>query len=125
MNHQRKIMNSYINSYNDFDIEGMTKYLTDDVVFENISDGKVNLRTDGLIAFKEQAEAAKQYFEERRQTITSWEFDQSKVVITIDYAATVATDLPNGMKKGDTLKLEGSSEFEFKGDNIVRITDIS
>ncbi len=38
---QKSIVENYLNSYNDFDIDGMTKDLTDNVVFENVSNGKV------------------------------------------------------------------------------------
>lgn len=126
MNEQQKeIIENYVNSYNSFDINGMTKNLDEKVVFENISNEKVDLRTEGINDFKEQAESAKQYFEERKQTIESWNFNDNKVSINIDYKAVIAIDLPNGLKKGDTLKLKGQSEFEFKDGKIIRITDKS
>ena len=126
MNEQQKeIIENYVNSYNSFDINGMTKNLDEKVVFENISNEKVDLRTEGINDFKKQAESAKQYFEEREQTIESWNFNDYKVSINIDYRAVIAVDLPNGLKKGDTLKLKGQSEFEFKEGKIIRITDKS
>ena len=64
---QKSIIENYVNSYNQFDVSGMTNDLSDDVVFENISNGNVDLRTEGLQAFKEQAETAKQYFNQRKQ----------------------------------------------------------
>ena len=103
----------------------MIKNLADDVVFENVSNGKVDLRTEGLEAFKKQAESAKQYFVQRKQTIESWEFNNIKVSIDINYEAVLATDLPNGLKAGDTLNLKGISEFEFESGQIKKITDKS
>ena len=125
MNEQKKVVENYIKSYNDFDINGMTKDLTENVVFENVSNGNVELRTEGITEFTKQAESANQYFTERKQTIETWEFDDSKVIIEIDYEAILAIDLPNGMKTGDTLKLKGKSEFEFENEKIKNITDIS
>ena len=122
---QKNIIENYIKSYNDFDIEGMTKNLSKDVVFENVSNGNVELRTEGIIEFKKQAESAKQYFSKRKQTIEFWEFDNSKVSVEIDYKATLAIDLPNGMKTGDTLELKGVSEFKFESGKIKSITDKS
>ena len=124
-NTQKEIIENYIKSYNNFDINGMTKDLSKDVVFENISNGKVDLKTEGLVAFKEQAEAAKQYFKKRKQTIQSWEISDSMIVIGISYKAILAIDLPNGLKKGDTLELKGESNFEFENGKIKRITDKS
>lgn len=126
MNEQQKeIIQNYINSYNAFDINGMTKDLDEKVVFENISNEKVDLRTEGINDFRKQAESAQHFFEERKQTITSWNFNDNKVSINIDYKAILAIDLPNGLKKGDTLKLKGQSEFEFNKGKIIRITDKS
>ena len=122
---QKKIIENYVNSYNNFDINGMIKDLSENVVFENIADEKVTLRTEGLAAFTKQAESAKEYFKEREQTIESWHFKKSKVSIDISYKAILAIDLPNGMKSGDTLELKGRSEFEFENGKINGILDIS
>lgn len=123
--HQKKIIENYVDSYNNFDINGMTKNMNENIVFENISNGNVDLRTEGLNEFKKQAESAKQYFKQRKQTITSWEFNNSKVSIDIDYRAILAVDLPNGMMSGDTLDLKGKSEFEFENGRIKSIADKS
>jgi hypothetical protein len=122
---KKKVIENYVNSYNNFDIAGMTNDLHQNVVFENVSNEKVDFRTEGLEEFKSQAEKAKQYFDKRTQTIESWEFNDSKVQITINYKAILAIDLPNGLKKGDALELKGKSEFEFDNGKILRITDKS
>ncbi|NAS32254.1 nuclear transport factor 2 family protein [Flavobacteriaceae bacterium R38] len=124
-NNQKQMIENYVNSYNDFDINGMLKDLSDNIVFENISNGEVDLKTEGIQEFKKQAEAAKQYFQTRKQTIASWEFNNQKVIIDIDYKAVLAIDLPNGMKSGDTLELKGKSEFEFRDRKIIIIRDKS
>lgn len=69
--HQKQIIVNYIESYNEFDIKGMTKDLHKDIIFENISNGNVDLRTAGIKKFINQAESAKQYFKKRQQTIKS------------------------------------------------------
>jgi len=78
-----------------------------------MTNGKVDLRTEGLAAFIEQAKAATQYFSQRQQTIESWEFQNSIVQIGISYIAVIAIDLPNGLKTGYSLELTGTSIFEF------------
>lgn len=122
---EKLIIENYIHAYNNFNIEGMTQNVDKGIVFENITNGKVDLRTEGLEAFQQQAESATQYFSERKQTIQSWDSQESKVVIEIDYKATLAIDLPNGLKKGDVLELKGKSEFEFLDGKIIGITDKS
>ncbi len=126
MDDQKKaIIENYVNSYNNFDISGMIKDLSDDIVFENIANGNLNLRTEGILAFEEQAIAAKQYFTVRKQTIESWDNLDSGITIAISYKATLAIDLPNGLKAGDSLDMKGESNFEFKNGVITRITDKS
>jgi hypothetical protein len=122
---QKLIIENYVNSYNGFDIDGMAKHMKVNVVFKNISNEKVDLRTEGITEFKKQAESAKQYFKQREQTIESWSFNDQKVTIDIGYKAILAIDLPNGLKAGDTLELKGKSEFEFENGKIKSITDKS
>lgn len=126
MNDQQKAMiTNYVVSYNNFDINGMTRDLASNIVFKNISNGNEDLRIEGIDSFKDQANSATQYFTERKQTIESWKFEESKVTIEIAYKATLAMDFPNGMKKGETLEMKGTSVFEFQNMKIKSITDMS
>jgi ketosteroid isomerase-like protein len=125
MDEQQSKIVQYVNAYNNFDTDGMARDLDENIVFENISNGQMNLRTDGLAAFRKQAEAARQYFRKRKQRITSWLFEEHKVTIDIDYSAIISVDLPNGLKAGDALELKGKSVFEFEAGRITHIVDIS
>ncbi len=122
--HQRSV-EQYIRAYNQFDIEGMLALLHPDIVFQNISEGEVSLETKGIAAFRKQAEEAQTFFSEREQTVTSWSFRQDTVIVGIRYRAVLAKDLPNGLRHGDPLQLDGVSEFVFEGDKIIRLTDRS
>ncbi len=122
---QKQIIQDYADSYNNFDVEGMIANLHETVIFENYSNGKLTVRTEGLEEFVKLANTAKDYFTERQQTIKSWSFKDAIVSVDIDYEATLATDLPNGLKKGDLLKIGGKSEFRFSKNRIVKITDVS
>ncbi|MEX0662375.1 MAG: nuclear transport factor 2 family protein [Balneolaceae bacterium] len=122
---QKQIVENYVTSYNKFDIDGMIAELDGNIVFENISNGKVDLRTEGVDEFKKQAESAKKIFRQRKQTIDNWQFSNSIVSIDIKYEAIVDITLPNGLKSGDSLKLKGKSVFEFNEGKIVKITDES
>ena len=46
-------------------------------------------------------------------------------IIEVAYEGVLASDLPNGMKAGETLRLSGRSEFTFRDGKIYRITDAS
>lgn len=122
---QKDIIEEYVKAYNNFDVIGMTKNLAKDVIFESVSDGKVDLRIEGLDAFIQQAEKAKDYFTERTQTIESWEFNDAQVTIQIAYKAILAIDFPNGLKAGETLEMKGTSVFELEQGVIKSFTDKS
>jgi hypothetical protein len=119
------IITDYIDAYNHFDIERMLLHLDEAVLFENISGGAVNLSLDGLAAFKEQAVEAANLFSQRKQTIISWRHDEQMTEVEISFHAVLAADLPNGLKKGAELNLQGKSVFRFSGDKIIGLKDFS
>ncbi|KAA3440745.1 nuclear transport factor 2 family protein [Rufibacter hautae] len=125
MTDREEIIRNYTDSYNHFNVEGMVRDFDEAVVFENIANGETNLSLTGLQAFKAQAEQAKNYFSSRKQTITSLNHQGNQTEVNIAYSAILATDLPNGMKKGDELTLQGKSVFTFSGDKIIKLADIS
>lgn len=125
MDQQKNMIEQYIHAYNQFDIEAMLANLHEDIVFENFSEGIQNLRTEGIDEFKKQAEEAAKYFSKRQQTIQRWDIQIGKIVVEIEYEAILAIDLPNGMKAGDRLLLEGQSEFQFADSKISKIVDRS
>lgn len=122
---RKKIIENYIISYNNFDVENMLKDLDENIVFKNISDGETNLLTSGIEAFKIQAEEAKQLFSRREQKITNLEFSENAAEADVFYTGTFTVDLPNGLKAGDEINLAGKSIFRFAGDKIVEIEDRS
>ena len=123
-NHQTVIEN-YIQAYNQMNIPGMLTDLHADVVFENMSNGVVDLRTEGKDEFEIQAKKAKNLFAQRNQRITNWQIKENVIIIDIDYQATLAIDLPNGLQAGDELELQGQSEFHFQDGKVVKIQDRS
>ncbi len=125
MTKTEKIISNYIDGYNNFDIQKMIADFDENIVFENSSNGEINMSLTGLTSFKEQAEQAKSYFSERQQTIKSFKHEKEQTEIDIDYYAILAFDFPNGLKKGDELKLKGKSIFKFADDKIIKLTDIS
>jgi hypothetical protein len=123
-NRQALILN-YLEGYNKFDITKMVKDFSDDIVFKNIQNEETSMVLTGIEEFKVQAESAKSYFKERKQKVVSFIHDGQNTEIEVEYFAVLAIDFPNGMKKGQEIKLTGRSIFEFKDDKIVALTDIS
>lgn len=120
-----ELIETYLESYNSFDISGMLSLLDDGVIFENEVSGDVNLRAEGKAEFERLASESAQLFRARQQRMTEIAIDGATAEISIDYKATLATDLPNGLKSGDILELKGKTLFEFKNGKISYIKDIS
>lgn len=115
----------YIQAYNDFDIDNMLIRLHPSIIFKNISNGEVDLITVGRDEFKVQAQKAVSYFRHREQLISDLKIQDQWAEVTVDYKGTLAIDLPNGMKKGETFQLKGRSVFCFEDDLIISIEDYS
>lgn len=122
---REKIINDYINAYNNFDIEKKLTNLDEHIKFQHISNGVTNMTLTDLNSFRKQAEQAKTLFTTRKQTIKSWTHLENLTEIEIEYNAILAIDLANGLKKGDNLNLRGKSIFKFSGNKIIELTDIS
>ncbi|QJB30957.1 nuclear transport factor 2 family protein [Chitinophaga oryzae] len=123
---RENIIKAYVEAYNNKDVDGMLHDMAEGVVFENVSGGTVTLSIKGRNDLRAQAEQVLPVFTERRQTIRAFRHEGDQAAIDIDYHAVVAIDLPNGLKKGDTLALTGQSVFTFSAEGkIVKLTDIS
>ncbi|KID57297.1 hypothetical protein JF50_08725 [Pseudoalteromonas luteoviolacea] len=119
------LINQYIERYNAFNIEGMLSLFDDSIVFENESNGEVNVRAEGKQEFEDLANESAKLFSQRKQTVTHCIVNDTMAQIGIDYLGVLAVDLPNGLKEGDELKVQGKSYFEFKNDKISYIKDVS
>ena len=119
------LIQKYVNAYNSFDIDEMLLLLDENIEFRNVSNGLVNTETKGIDQFRQLAEQSKRIFSERLQTVNHYEIKGDLVEIEIDYEGILATDLPNGPKAGETLKIKGKSVFKFKNKRISVIEDYS
>ena len=125
MKDREGIIRNYIEGYNQFNVDKMLVDFDEDVVFENIQTGEVNMSLTGLKAIRQQAEQAKRYFTTRTQTIKSFKHSVDETEVELEYYAILAMDFPNGLKRGDELKLKGKSIFKFLEDKVVELIDIS
>jgi hypothetical protein len=121
----KRLIQTYIDAYNSFDVEKMMSVLHENVQFENVQSGSVNACAKNKSEFRSLAEHAVALFSERNQSITNSEIDETEAVISIFYVGTLACDLPNGMKDGDKLEMDGRTEFEFSHGLISLVRDVS
>ena len=119
------IINRYIQSYNDRDIEGMLDCVTEDVIFENISNASQSMRLEGRDQMGEVARLSGNAFSYRRQRLINLIIGEGKASAEIEFEGKAAVDLPNGVKAGETVKIRGASFFEFRGRLLSRIADYS
>lgn len=122
---KRDLIDRYLDAYNSFDVGGMMATVHPEVEFENVSGGEVNAAASGAVELRQMAEQATGLFTSRQQTVTALDPSGEGASIEVAYEGVLASDLPNGMKAGETLKLDGRSEFEFKEGKIYRIVDYS
>ena len=119
------IINRYIQSYNDRDIEGMLDCVTEDVIFENISNASQSMRLEGREQMGEVARLSGNAFSYRRQRLINLIIGEGKASAEIEFEGKATVDLPNGVRAGETVKIRGASFFEFRGRLLSRIADYS
>lgn len=122
---KRALIERYLQAYNAFDVDGMIALLHPDIEFRNIAGGEVTAETSGITSLRTLAEQSKGLFSFRKQTLNRFALHNNQALIEVNFEGVLAADLPNGMKKGETLRLTGRSEFTFHDNKISRITDIS
>lgn len=121
MKDRAEIIKNYIEGYNRFNVEQMIADLDDNLIFENISNGKITDSLEGKVAFSEQAEEAKSFFSDREQTITSMDHFENYSEVNIDYEATLAIEFSEELKIGDKIRMKGYSIFEFSAENKITV----
>lgn len=119
------IITRYIKCYNERDIEGMLDCVTEDVIFENISNTGQSMRLEGRNQMGQVAELSGNAFSYRRQRVVNLVIGTGKAAAEIEFEGKAAVDLPNGVKAGETVKIRGASFFEFRGRLLSRIADYS
>ncbi|MDP5218753.1 nuclear transport factor 2 family protein [Ruegeria sp. 2205SS24-7] len=125
MNKLPNVIETYINAYNQKDVDGMLACLCNSVEFQNITEGVVSASTTGKQEFRELAQLAVQLFESRRQTVTHIISVADTTLVEIDFTARVAMDTSNGWKAGQELRLSGAAAFRVANGKIVSIIDES
>jgi ketosteroid isomerase-like protein len=119
----RVIIETYITAYNTFDLDKMYTLLHQDIVFQDHSNGKMNLATQGIEEFRYVAEQAQKLFSRRSQRVTTCKFEGDRAEVDIDFEGVFALEIPGWPKAGETIKLKGKSIFTFKDGLIASLYD--
>ena len=119
------IVARYIDAYNTMNVQAMLDCLSGDVRFINRSNGETTNETHGIEAFRALAEQGVQLFAEREQTILDCIAIDDRAAVRIGYRAKVKTDLPNGWKAGQEVKMTGTSFFMISEGKISEVIDAS
>lgn len=121
----KETIQAYLDAYNAKDVPAMLALLDDQLVFENVSNTSGITQTTSKQEFEQIARQSVAYFTERKQVARYWVMSEDSAAIEIEYNATLAQDLPNGLKAGQQLQLRGVSIFEMKNGKFTRISDYS
>ena len=119
------IVARYIDAYNRMNVQAMLDCLSGEVRFINRSNGETTNETHGIEAFRALAEQGVQLFAEREQTILDCIAIDDRAAVRIGYRAKVKTDLPNGWKAGQEVKMTGTSFFMISEGKISEVIDAS
>lgn len=120
-----EIILAYIDAYNNKDVPAMVALLDEQIIFENVSNTSGVIQLNSRQEFEQLALQSVNYFSERKQIVRFLVQGAEAAAVEIDYVATLAQDLPNGLKAGQHLQLRGVSIFEVKQGKISRISDYS
>jgi len=125
MDVSEQIIQRYISCYNSKDIDGMLECVTEDVIFENISNTGQTMRLEGRNAMEEVARLSGNAFSYRRQKVLNFISDGNRASAEVSFEAKAAVDLPTGAKAGEMIRLSGASFFELRDGLLSRIADYS
>ncbi|NUR21912.1 nuclear transport factor 2 family protein [Frateuria sp.] len=121
----RALIDRYIDAYNRLDVGGMLAALHPQVTFENVTAGVITVRTQGIEEFRRLAQSTLPLFARRRQTVTAYSEKDGVAHVGIAFEGVFALDLPNGARAGQTIALNGHSEFRVHDGLLIHIADIS
>lgn len=122
---RKLIIQKYIEAYNTFDIDAMLSLFHSGCQFENYNGNQLTASANGLSELRKMMEQGRDIFSSRKQTVTEFVFEVEIAVVEISYKGRLKVDLPNGLKAGNELNLQGCSKFEFQDGLIKNLKDYS
>lgn len=121
----RELIERYLGAYNRIDVDGMLATMHREVVFENYTAGVLSVRTLGVDELRHLAESSRYLFSARRQLILAYQEVEGTATVQILFDGTFAVDLPNGVRAGQSITMNGRSQFRQRDGLLVYIADYS
>lgn len=122
---KKDIVDNYVESYNNFDIEGMVKDFDENLEFKNTENGLIILSTKGISEFKEIANKSKDFFTQRKLNVLEYDIGEDFAIIYVNFKAVLSQDLNDSLKAGDEFSIGAKSIFNFKNGKITSLEDYS
>lgn len=121
----RELIERYLGAYNRMDVDGMLATMHREVMFENYTAGVLSVRTLGVDELRHLAESSRYLFSARRQLILAYQEVDGTATAQILFDGTFAVDLPNGVRAGQSITMNGRSQFRQRDGLLVYIADYS
>jgi ketosteroid isomerase-like protein len=121
----RELIDRYLAAYNRMDVDAMLAAMHREVVFENYTAGRLGVRTLGIEELRRLAENSRHLFSARRQTVTGYREHDGVAYAQVFFEGTFAVDLPNGVRAGQAVAMQGRSEFRERDGLLIHIADYS
>lgn len=121
----RQLIDRYLDAYNRKDVDAMLSTMHREVVFENYTANTLSVRTLGIDELRHLAESSRHLFSARHQTVTECRELEGTAYVKIFFEGTFGIDLPNGIRAGQTMALNGRSEFRQRDGLLIYIADHS
>ncbi|GLQ91444.1 nuclear transport factor 2 family protein [Dyella acidisoli] len=121
----RALIDRYLDAYNHIDVDAMLATMHSEVIFENYTAGVLSVRTVGAYELRHLAESSRYLFSARHQTITRYSEVDGVAHAQIHFQGTFAVDLPNGIRAGQSIALDGRSEYRERDGLLIYIADYS
>lgn len=122
----RDKIEKYLMYYNSFDCDSILELLEEDIVFKNIVSDEINIETNGKNQFKDLFLRASSIFSSQTQTMITIAVEENTASVEIFFDGTIKNDTDTGLFKGDEVRIEGYTEFEFSDSGLIKtITDYS
>ena len=119
------VVERYLRAYNEKNMDDLVMCVTDDVIFENVSNREGVIRVEGKGAFRGIATMSARVFRQRSQMIRFAVVSTDSVALEIDFEAEVAADMENGWRAGQTVNLRGATFIKLRDGLISNLVDIS
>lgn len=120
MSRQKELIDIYLSGMSSFNIKKILLPLHSKIVFENYTNGELQLKVEGQKKFKKIAQRGAEMYTKRTQEILSIEHEEDKSTLLVNYSWTFKIDLGD-KKAGQTVNQTGKAIYHFKDDRISKI----